>query len=117
MEIEDLMSDIEKKKTQIIAFNKQFEELRKAMSSSVQQIEKIEQNAESKVRQLSEFMKAMDEQTANKVTITKTLSPAGVGDKKEMVRKLSDFGWSADEIAQRVNLDIHTIETILSLPG
>ncbi|MBL8034008.1 MAG: hypothetical protein JNJ69_09920 [Leptospiraceae bacterium] len=117
MEIEDLMSDIEKKKTQIITFNKQFEELRKQMSSSVQQIEKIEQNAETKVRQLSEFMKALDEETANKVTITKTLSPAGVGDKKDMVRKLSTFGWTAEEIAQRVNLDIHTIETILSLPG
>ncbi len=117
MEIEDLMTDIEKKKTQIIAFNKQFEELRKAMASSVQQIEKIEQNAESKVRQLSEFMKAMDDETANKVTITKTLSPAGVGDKKDMVRKLAAFQWTAEEIAQRVNLDINTVETILSLPG
>lgn len=117
MEIEDLMSDIDKKKTQIITFNKQFEELRKSMSTSVQQIEKIEQNAESKVRQLSEFMKAMDDDRANKVTLTKTLAPSGVGDKKEMVRKLSTFGWTAEEIAQRVNLDIHTIETILSLPG
>lgn len=117
MEIEDLMADIEKKKTQIIAFNKQFEELRKSMSTSVQQIEKIEQNAESKVRQLSEFMKAMDDERSSKVTLTKTLSPAGVGDKKEMVRKLSTFGWTAEEIAQRVNLDIHTIETILSLPA
>ncbi|MBN8221461.1 MAG: hypothetical protein J0L53_11095 [Spirochaetes bacterium] len=117
MEIEDLMADIDKKKTQIIAFNKQFEELRKSMSTSVQQIEKIEQNAESKVRQLSEFMKAMDDERSSKVTLTKTLSPAGVGDKKEMVRKLSTFGWTAEEIAQRVNLDIHTIETILSLPA
>ncbi|MBS0619613.1 MAG: hypothetical protein JSR44_15620 [Spirochaetes bacterium] len=117
MEIEDLMADIDKKKTQIIAFNKQFEDLRKSMSSSVQQIEKIEQNAETKVRQLSEFMKALDDDRANKVTLTKTLSPAGVGDKKDMVRKLSTFGWTAEEIAQRVNLDIHTIETILSLPG
>jgi DNA repair exonuclease SbcCD ATPase subunit len=117
MEIEDLMSDIEKKKTQIVAFNKQFEELRKSMSTSVQQIERIEQNAESKVRQLSEFMKALDEDKASKVTLTKTLSPAGVGDKKDMVRKLSTFGWTAEEIAARVNLDIHTIETILSLPA
>lgn len=117
MEIEDLMADIDKKKVQIIAFNKQFEELRKAMSTSVQQIEKIEQNAESKVRQLSEFMKAMDDDRSSKVTLTKTLSPAGVGDKKEMVRKLSTFGWTAEEISQRVNLDIGTIETILSLPA
>ncbi len=117
MEIEDLMADIDKKKTQIISFNKQFEELRKSMSTSVQQIEKIEQNAESKVRQLSEFMKAMDDDRSSKVTLTKTLSPSGVGDKKEMVRKLSTFGWTAEEIAQRVNLDIHTIETILSLPA
>ncbi len=117
MEIEDLMADIEKKKTQIIAFNKQFEELRKQMSTSVQQIERIEQNAESKVRQLSEFMKALDDETEKKVTLTKTLSPAGVGDKKDMVRKLSNFGWTAEEIAARVNLDINTIETILSMPG
>ncbi len=117
MEIEDLMADIEKKKTQIIAFNKQFEELRKQMSTSVQQIERIEQNAESKVRQLSEFMRALDDETEKKVTLTKTLSPAGVGDKKDMVRKLSSFGWTAEEIAARVNLDINTIETILSMPG
>ncbi|HRP69215.1 MAG TPA: hypothetical protein PLY93_06765 [Turneriella sp.] len=117
MEIEDLMADIEKKKTQIITFNKQFEELRKSMSTSVQQIEKIEQNAESKVRQLSEFMKALDDDRTNKVTLTKTLSPAGVGDKKEMVRQLANFGWTSEEIAGRINLDIHTIETILSLPS
>ncbi len=117
MEIEDLMADIEKKKSQIIAFNKQFEELRKAMSSSVQQIERIEQNAETKVRQLSEFMRAIDDETENKVTLTKTLSPVGVGDKKGMVQQLSKYGWTSEEIAARVNLDIHTIETILSLPS
>jgi len=117
MEIEDLMADIDQKKSQIITFNKQFEELRKSMSSSVQQIEKIEQNAETKVRQLSEFMKALDEGAAGKVSLTKTMTPAGVGDKKEMVKKLAKLGWHADEIAQRINMDIQAIETILSLPG
>ena len=111
-QIEDLIEDIDRRKNQIDILRKRFEELRQSMSNSVLEIEKIEHDAEGKVKKLSEFINAVDMPQA---PITKTMGVAtGVGDKKQLVMTLGQMGWSAEEIADRINMDVSAIETILS---
>ena len=118
LEIEDLIEDIDRRKNQIDILRKRFEELRQSMSSSVSEIEQIEHDADSKVKKLSEFLSAVDIPDVNSPIITKNLKPAaasnGIGDKKQLVMTLGEMGWSANEIAERINLDVGTIQTILS---
>ena len=118
LEIEDLIEDIDRRKNQIDILRKRFEELRQSMSSSVSEIEQIEHDADSKVKKLSEFLSAVDIPDVNSPIITKSLNPAaasnGIGDKKQLVMTLGEMGWSANEIAERINLDVGTIQTILS---
>jgi len=80
------------------------------MTSSVQTIEKIEHDAESKVRQLTDLVNAVDEGSGK---VPKSNSTE-VGDKKDMVLRLGEMGWSADEIAAKINMDLSSIQTILS---
>lgn len=108
LEIEDLIEDIERRKQQIETLRKRFEELRHSMNHSVQSIEQIEHDAESKVKQLTDLINAVDSEG---ISPKKSIS---AGDKKDIVVRLGKMGWSADEIATTINMDLSAIQTILS---
>jgi DNA repair exonuclease SbcCD ATPase subunit len=115
LEIEDLIADIENRKKQIETLRKRFEELRISMSDSVLNIEKIEHDAESKVRQLTDLINASE--YTEKITSRgsdKSSSKSAGSDKRNMIQRLGQMGWSADEIAAKINMDVSSIETILS---
>ena len=111
LEIEDLIDDIDRRKKQIEILRQRFEDLRQSMNNSVQAIEKIEHDAESKMRKLTDFVSAVNVPENGNGSIQKALP--GVGDKKQLVMTLGEMGWSPEEISERINLDLATIQTIL----
>jgi len=125
LEIEDLIEDIEGRKKQIDTLRKRFEELRISMSDSVMSIEKIEHDAEAKVKQLTDLINASD--YSERITSTPAVPGRGgergsekisgksiSSDKRKMIVRLGEMGWSADEIASKISIDVNSIETILS---
>ncbi len=108
MEIEDLIADIDERKSAILLLRKDFEDLHYSMQSSVLNIRQIENDAEVKVKQLSDFMNSVSP------TASAGKTPKGVGDKKEIILRLSRGGWSPEEIADKIDINLQTIETILS---
>ncbi len=119
LEIEDLLDDIEKKKQQLEHIRQRYEELRNTMSSNVREIEEIEHNAEAKVKQLSDFVNAVGGtvMASGEPTISKKMTPLKPNDQKDTVLKLGQFGWTAEEIGQHINMELATIKTILATYG
>ncbi len=114
LQIEDLLDDIEKKKAQLDSMRLQYERIRQDVSANVQQIEVIERNAESKVRELSEFINAMGQSSSTStVGIARTVKPINATEQKDVVVRLGRLGWSPEDIADKINLDLATIQTIL----
>ncbi|MDH4198810.1 MAG: hypothetical protein OEV66_00365 [Spirochaetia bacterium] len=115
LEIEDLIQDIENRKKQIDTLRKRFEEMRISMNDSVISIEKIEHNAETKVKQLTDLINASEYTEKITSKVSGKVAPQKIGvDKKNMIIRLGEMGWSADEIASKINMDLTSIETILS---
>ena len=109
MQIEDLLEDIDKRKDQIEIIRKKYENLRTSVNLSVKQIEKIETSAEEKVKKLSEFLNALGGDSTD-------FSPTDLAqiDKKDVILKLSQMGWAESEIAEKINVDMSTVQTLLS---
>ena len=120
LEIEDLMEDIDRKKEQIESIRHKYENLRTSMTTDLTQMEKIEQNAEQKVKKLAEFITAVHVPSNDpQSTFTKNvIGKSSTTVNKDAIINLGNMGWSADEIANRMKIDIATIQTILStVPG
>ena len=111
MQVEDLLEDIDKRKDQIEIMRKKYEDLRQSMNSSVKHIEQIETSAEEKVEKLAEFLNALGGDLNNPyfTDLSKVKS-----DKKNVIIKLSQMGWTNDEIAQKMSIDMSTVQTVLS---
>ncbi len=112
LQIEDLLEDIEKRKTQIEVMRKRYENLKEALNSSVEQIVKIENSAEEKVKRLADFVNAVGGDLASDGS-TSNLKKLQTS-KKDVVIRLARMGWSGHEIAEKIDVDMSTVETILS---
>ena len=108
LQIEDLLEDIEKRKNQIEIMRKRYEDIKDSLGASVEQIERIENNAEEKVKKLAELINAVGSDLS-----VPELSKVKAN-KKDVVIKLSQMGWSNDEIADKINMDMSAVDTILS---
>ena len=111
LQIENLLEDIEKRKTQIEVMRKRYEELKDSLNSSVEHIVQIENSAEEKVKKLAEFVNAIGGDASNQsleahVPLQTT--------KKDVVLRLAQMGWSRAEIAEKINVDMSIVDTILS---
>ena len=111
LQIEDLLEDIENRKIQIEVMRKRYEDLKESVNSSVEQIVQVENNAEEKVRKLAEFVNAVgtDISSGGAMDLSKIQTS-----KKDVIIRLSQMGWGRDEIAAKIDVDMSTVETILS---
>jgi len=112
LEIEDLIEDIDRRKEILIDLKKKFELLKSDMNNSVHKIEKIEQNAENKVKLLTDFVSAANENIPKKTFQEK--SDLLVSDSKNMIIKLTNMGWKVDDIVSHLKIARGTVETVLS---
>lgn len=110
LEVEDLLTDIDSRRNQLQNLRDQYSELQGTIDQSVSAISSIEQNAESKIQQLSQFYSAIKDKADQAPYGVSN----GVGDKKDVVLRLGRLGWSAQEIANKVQMDEGTIQAILS---
>jgi chromosome segregation ATPase len=110
LEVEDLLEDIDSKRDQLQHLKDQYTGLQNNIDQSVSAISTIEQNAETKIEQLSQFYTAINDKADQQPQYGNN----GVGDKKDVVLRLGRLGWSAQEIATKVQMDEGTIQTILS---
>ncbi len=112
LQIEDLLEDIENRKNQIEVMRKRYEDLKDSVNSSVEQIVRVENNAEEKVKKLAEFVNAVGTDISSSSSIDFSKIKAS---KKDVIIRLAQMGWGRDEIAEKIDVDMSTVETILSM--
>ncbi len=114
-QIEDLIEDIDRRKKQIEMLRHKYEDLKTSMNSDLTEMEKIENNAEEKVKKLSEFTNAIDD-TMKNISLNKDVKDLKkLSDhKKDVVVRLGQMGWTSEEIADKIKMDTATVQTILS---
>ena len=121
MEIEDLVEDIDRRKNQIENLRHKYENLRSSMSTDLNQMEKIEQNAEEKVKKLSDIVNAI-----GGVSVVNNISsdtPKNINNStksgikpttNDVIIRLGQMGWTAEQINEKIKVDLATVQAILS---
>ncbi len=114
LEIEDLIEDVDRRKQQIDTLRHKFEDLKSSMHADIAHIQKIETNAEQKVKKLAEFVGVLDDYIPD-VSITKDVQQIkNMSNHKEVVTKLDKMGWTSEEIAKNMNMELGLVKTIIA---
>lgn len=116
LDIEDLIEDIERRKKHLNQIRSDFENLKSEMSESVENVQLTVHNADTKIKEIADFVNAIDpESTTNSINKkVRARKEAEIQNKSEYVVKLHDLGWTSEDISKRIDLDLSIIQTIIS---